>query len=336
MNEKRAREIAARFHEKRIAVVGDLMLDRYIWGDATRISQEAPVPIVTVKTVSVSPGGAANVLRNLAMLGARPYAFGVVGDDLIGEELCALLTEQDVDVSGVQRDPARLTSEKTRIIAANQQVVRVDTEQIEYLNSGDVRKLKSALEATIDSEGLDSIIIEDYGKGVVTAEILEEVADVGRRFDIPIAQDPHPGNQAYTKGITILTPNRTEAFAMAGAFRTKPVLPIEDDTGLLDVVATLQKRWEPKYLLVTLGPDGMALFVDGEKPIHIATQAREVFDVSGAGDTVIAAFALSLIAGATPEEAVILSNHAAGIVVGKVGTVAVHADELIDSFSGEI
>lgn len=336
LNARRASEIISQFKGKRVAVVGDLMLDRYIWGDASRISQEAPVPIVAVKTVSAAPGGAANVLRNLAMLGAQPFAFGVVGNDHNGQELCDLLIEQDVDVRGVQKDETRVTTEKTRILAANQQVVRVDTELIEYVSGGDVTRLKNALENLAETEGIDAIVVEDYAKGVVTGEVLEEVAAVGARFDIPVAQDPHPGNQAYCKGMTILTPNRAEAFAMAGAYYTKSTLPIEEDDALLDVVATLQTQWEPKYLLITLGPHGMALFEKGKDPIHIPTRAREVFDVSGAGDTVIASFVLALIAGAAPEEAAILSNHAAGVVVAKVGTAPVHRDELLDSFKDDV
>ena len=335
MKTKRARELVGQFSGKRIAVVGDLMLDRYIWGDATRISQEAPVPIVAVKTVSASPGGAANVLRNLATLDAKPLAFGVVGMDHNGEELCALLEEQGADVAGIHRNSERMTTEKTRILAGNQQVVRVDTERIEFVNSEEVKRLKKSLEAAAKGDGLDAIIIEDYAKGVVTGEILDEVAEVGRRYDIPVAQDPHPGNQAYTKGMTILTPNRTEAFAMAGVYRTKAVLPIEEDVAFLEVVEILQKRWEPKHLLITLGPNGMALFENGEKPLHIPTRAREVFDVSGAGDTVIASFTLALVSGATPEEAAILSNHAAGVVVAKVGTAPVYTEELIESFSSD-
>lgn len=335
MNLDRVRELLDAARGKRVAVVGDLMLDRYIWGDASRISQEAPVPIVQVKRISASPGGAANVLRNLATLGAQPVAFGTVGTDNHGAELVQLLKDQNIDTVGVVEDSARITTEKTRIIAGNQQVVRVDTEDTRVVEPAVVHKIKHILEGEANDGNLDAIIVEDYAKGLVNREVLEAVVDIGRRHNLLVAQDPHPGNAAYAKGMTVLTPNRTEAFMMAGAYKPPAVYPIHEDAALLDVVKRLQQRFEPKYLLVTLGKGGMALFNNGNHALHIPTQAREVFDVSGAGDTVIASFVLAMVAGATPEEAAIVSNHAAGVVVGKVGTAPVYPEEVLAAFELE-
>ena len=329
---ERAHKILTGMSRKRVAVFGDLMLDRYIWGQATRISQEAPVPIVAVNRRNAAPGGAANVLRNIASLGAQAAAYGVIGDDTNGDDLCALLSEQSVEISGVLRDAERTTTEKTRIIADHQQVVRVDVEEVRAISDEHVREVVERLNGEAGNEALHAIIIEDYNKGMVTEASLKAIAQVGARHGIPIALDPHPGNAASVEGIAMLTPNRTEAFAMAGIYLSPAVLPVTEDKALLDVVRILQQRWKAHHLLVTLGGDGMALFQNGEPPLHIPTQAREVFDVSGAGDTVIASFVLALIVGASAEEAAIISNHAAGVVVGKVGTAPVTPEELLASF----
>lgn len=335
MNIDRALEIVPEFRRQRVAVLGDLMLDRYIWGKASRISQEAPVPIVEVIKTTCAPGGAANVLRNLASLGAQAAAFGLVGDDAAAHELTHLLAEQYIDTTGILRDRDRVTTEKTRIIADHQQVVRVDTERIEPIDHRHESQLIEQLAAEIEADAVQAIIIEDYAKGTVGDTILRDVSALCGQRDIPLALDPHPGNPVDIEGVTIMTPNRAEAFALAGVYYKPPRLPIYEDTGLLEVVEILQDRWEPRYLLVTLGADGMALFQEDEAPLHITTQAREVYDVSGAGDTVIASFVLAVLSGATPEEAVHIANHAAGIVVGKVGTAPVTADELLGSFRFE-
>ncbi len=332
MKAERAQEILAALSGKRVAVFGDFMLDRYIWGQATRISQEAPVPIVTVTRRNAAPGGAANVLRNIASLGGQAAAYGVIGDDANGDDLLALLSDQSIEVSGLLGDAERTTTEKTRIIAEHQQVVRVDVEEIKPISDEHIRDIVGRLDGEAENNALHAIVIEDYNKGMVTEAALKVIADVGARHSIPVALDPHPGNAACAEGVAMLTPNRTEAFAMAGVYLRPAVQPVMEDKALLDVVRILQERWKARYLLVTLGGDGMALFQNGEPPLHIPTQAREVFDVSGAGDTVIASFVLALIAGASPEEAAIISNHAAGVVVGKVGTAPVNAEELLASF----
>lgn len=335
MNSQHLHSLINTFPKKRIAVIGDLMIDRYIWGHASRISQEAPVPVVAVNRRSAEPGGAANVLRNLASLGAQPLAFGVIGDDLAGHELSQLLNEQGVNTDGIIFDQQRVTTEKTRIISDHQQVVRVDTEVIQPLEESHVTSLINALDSALQANHLDAIIIEDYDKGTVTESLLNQVCALGNQFNKPIALDPHPGNTATAKGITVMTPNRGEAFAMSGHYPKAPIIPVENDTALQQVVDTLQSTWASKYLLITLGAEGMALFQQNEDIHHIPTQAREVFDVSGAGDTVIASFVLSLVAGATPDEAAAISNHAAGVVVAKVGTARVNTEELIQAFRND-
>lgn len=335
MDTAQARHLVAQFSNQRIAVVGDLMLDRYIWGHATRISQEAPVPVVAVDRQSLEPGGAANVLRNLTSLGAQASAFGVIGDDTNAADLCAVLEAQGVDTTGIHRDPDRITTEKTRIIANHQQVVRVDTEKIEPLDQSATQALCAKLSEAVTRGDINAIIVEDYAKGTVNETLLQAVADIAHKHDIPVALDPHPSNSARAQGYTVITPNRAEAFAMAGVYEHKSVLPIEEDRALLGVVQALQEQWSPQHLLITLGADGMALFNQDQSPHHIPTQAREVYDVSGAGDTVIASFLLALTAGAAPEDAAAISNHAAGVVVAKIGTAPVTAQELLHAFEVE-
>ncbi len=327
--------VLGRFAGQRVAVVGDLMLDRYIWGKASRISQEAPVPIVAVERLSAVPGGAANVLRNLATLGAQPSVFGVVGDDPVGDELCDLIAAHGATMDGLVRAINRKTTEKTRIIAGVQQVVRVDTEETAPLDGTAAAEVLSRALDALERNAVDAVIIEDYAKGLVNRSLVEGIAHAARERGIPVALDPHPGNAHNVKGLTVITPNRTEAFALAGSYPMEGPSDILADTALLGVVETLEARWAPENLLVTLGPLGMALFQPERPPLHIPTRAREVFDVSGAGDTVIATFTLALAAGASSDDAAVIANHAAGVVVGKVGTSPIGFDELVASFYEE-
>jgi D-beta-D-heptose 7-phosphate kinase/D-beta-D-heptose 1-phosphate adenosyltransferase len=332
LKQSEAVAIVQRFEGKRVGVIGDLMLDRYTWGTASRISQEAPVPVVAVNRESAAPGGAANVLRNLACLGASPVAFGVIGKDRAGTELVELLSEDHVDTHGVVKDLSRMTTIKTRVIADHQQIVRVDREQALPLSEETNRLLVKNITKAIDNNELDAIVFEDYAKGVISKKLLSSVSQHAASKNIPIALDPHPGNTVLTTGLTLMTPNRSEAFNMAGIYPSPGVMPIDHDRPLMDVVDYLQKSYAPKHLLITLGGAGMALFTEGEEPHHIKTQAKEVFDVSGAGDTVIASYLLSIVAGATPVESASIANHAAGIVVAKVGTVPATVQELLESF----
>ena len=325
-------KIAKQFPEFRIGVIGDLILDRYIWGHATRISPEAPVPIVKVDRKNSALGGAANVLRNIASLGAKPLAFGVIGDDKAGREIVRLCEKWTVDPSGIIVDGERNTTVKTRLIADHQQVVRVD-EEIDSAISPQLALTLVRRVSSLAQKGLDAVIIEDYNKGVISDFLVTELQQFLNSQNIPLALDPHPLNPLKVKGIRLFTPNRAEAFGLAGVLHTATVLPLDDDHALHDVGDKLMDRWSPEILLVTLGSAGMALFEKGAKPIHIPTAAKEVFDVSGAGDTVIATFTVALLAGASALEAAILANHAAGIVVGKVGTVPVDVEVLLKNLS---
>ncbi|NLF17416.1 MAG: carbohydrate kinase [Lentisphaerae bacterium] len=324
-----------RFRESRVGVLGDLMLDRYIWGSATRISQEAPVPVVRVRRESASPGGAANVVRNLASLGAWTATFGVIGADRHGETLAGILREAGASLDGVVVTPDRETTVKTRVIAGSQQVVRIDREQTGELPDACRQELLARIRAAVQSRAIDALIIEDYAKGVLDRALVEQVVEICRQGRIFVTLDPHPANPFNLHGLRLMTPNRAEAFALAAMHEQPTVLPLASDEALLRVGQRLTELWGPELLLVTLGADGMALFAAGKPLLHIPTEARQVFDVSGAGDTVMAVFVLGLLAGATPAEAARLSNHAAGIVVGRVGTAAVTPAELESALRGE-
>jgi D-beta-D-heptose 7-phosphate kinase/D-beta-D-heptose 1-phosphate adenosyltransferase len=304
------------------------MLDRYIWGSANRISQEAPVPIVQVRRESATPGGAANVVRNLLTLGARASAFGVAGTDRHGETLRSLLANEGADLEGVVAVTDRETTVKTRVIAGSQQVVRIDREVTAPLPAACRADLLAQVRRAVESGALDALVLEDYGKGVLDREMVEQVVALCACRRVSVALDPHPANPFNVRGLRLMTPNRAEAFALAGLPYQPTTLPLDRDAALGAVGARLLELWAPELLLVTLGADGMGLFAPPAPLLHIPTRARQVFDVSGAGDTVMAVCVLGLLAGASPEQAARISNHAAGIVVGKVGTAAVSPAEL--------
>jgi len=314
----------------RILVIGDLMLDQFVWGTVRRISPEAPVPVVEFERESYMPGGAANVARNLTALGAPAELFGVVGQDDSAKQLKRLLGEQSVQCDGVVADTSRPTSVKTRIIAHQQQMVRVDREKTGAIGPKALRRLLEVLEERI--QGAGAVIIGDYGKGVVSQALLDRARALCRERGIWLSLDPKPVNKVDLAGLSLITPNRKEAFELAGIHDTTRNPDPLQDANLMQVVGTLLSRLHPALLLVTLGDLGMLLCRDGEKPFHIPTVAQEVFDVSGAGDTVIATFTMAIAAGASPSEAAIISNHAAGVVVGKIGTATLTRDELIASF----
>ena len=319
------------FPGSRVAVVGDLMLDRYIWGQAKRISEEAPVPVVRVRRESEVPGGAANVVRNILSLGGRASVFGVVGSDAHGDSLLGLLRDGGADTTGVVATTDRPTTIKTRVVAGNQQVCRIDLEKTSPIPASSRDVLENALFAALEEGGIGAVIFEDYAKGLLEAESLQAVVDYARDRGVLVALDPHPSHPFNLRRLDLMTPNRAEAFGLAGVYHRPGRLPLEADQDLLEVGRRLRHEWEVRILLITLGSDGMALFVSDDGPVHISTKAREVFDVSGAGDTVMASFVLALLADATPQEAAHIANHAAGIVVGKVGTVAATADDLLSN-----
>ncbi len=334
MTQKLFESILNSFPTRRVAVLGDMMLDVYLWGRVNRISPEAPVPIVNIQKRTSCLGGAANVMRNIATLGASSYAYGVVGDDATAEEVYRELNACRIDVAGVGRDPARRTTEKRRVIAGSQQLFREDYEDLFPVDDALRRKLVDGIVGRIRAGELDAVIFEDYNKGVLAEWMLEEIVAAARAAGIVTALDPKPGSMRPVRNLTVMKPNRSEAFALAGVADRNPDLPPLTDPVLAEVAAKLLEEWAPEYLLISLASQGMALFQANRPPQVIPTRAREVFDVSGAGDTVTATFALALVSGATPEEAAELANRAAGVVVAKVGTVPIHLDELRSALNG--
>jgi len=328
----RLKNIINSFKSKRIAVVGDLILDVYLWGNATRISQEAPVPVMQVKKRTERLGGAANVMCNIVTLGSRAFAYGVTGADTNAVHLKDMMKKLNIDVSAVLEDKNRITTEKQRVMAASQQLVRIDNEDLHDVNAELRELLVELLIKAIKNKEIDAIIFEDYAKGMLGSKMAKEITEAAINADVMIGLDPHPGHPLNIKNITIMTPNKSEAFGLAGIYHYDTESEHEEDAALEKVAACIQKKWNPKYLLITLGAKGMALFAQGQASVIIPTMAREVFDVSGAGDTVIAAFTLALLAGASALEAAEIANHAAGVVVGKVGTVSVTIEELYNSF----
>ncbi|MDH4470729.1 MAG: PfkB family carbohydrate kinase [Verrucomicrobiae bacterium] len=314
--------------KKKILVLGDLMLDEFVWGNVVRISPEAPVPVVEVERESSYPGGAANVARNLRQFCQEVHVLGSIGKDAAGEKLRSLMKEEGLKTEELILAEETPTIVKTRIIAQHQQVVRVDREKKSTLNSHVLRH--SIERSLVLLETMDAILFEDYGKGFLRQELVDAI--LNQRRDQIITSDPHPGNPLDWPGIAVIKPNRTEAFAAAGVPLVPPVFPVEQDGALLAVGERLLQRWHSQALLITLGEQGMMLFRSGHPPYHTPTRAQEVYDVSGAGDTAIALYTIGITSGATPEEAAELANHAAGIVIGKLGTATCSPEELQESF----
>jgi D-beta-D-heptose 7-phosphate kinase/D-beta-D-heptose 1-phosphate adenosyltransferase len=310
----------------KILVIGDVMLDEFIWGQVSRISPEAPVPVVHVGRETAYPGGAANVARNLADFGCRVGICGLVGRDGPGNKLSKLLSDGRIESKGMLKSGVRETIVKTRIIAQQQQVVRVDREKKLGLTAREFSELCGHLRKCLPD--YDAVILEDYGKGLLTQALVDEILEICQRLDIPVTVDPNPHNPLEFHGATVVKPNRSEAFATAGR-------PIESgDKALKEVGAVLMRRWNVPYLLITLGEDGMMLFERDGGVYHSPSLAREVFDVSGAGDTAIAFFTVALAAGLSGAEATEMANHASGVVVSKLGTATLSAGELKQSLMG--
>jgi len=315
-------KIFREIRKKKILVIGDLILDRYIWGKVNRISPEAPVPIVEVTNEDFLLGGASNVANNIVALGGSATIVGVVGNDRAGDILMNLLDERGIQSQGVFRCP-RNTIVKTRVIAHNQQVVRFDREDKDRLDGKVFRRLLEYLHEIISNH--DAVIISDYKKGVISSELIGEVLKNSRPSHIFVSVDPKVGHFHLYKNVSLLTPNLVEASIASG-------IEIKDEKSLINAGRTLLKNLSCNAVLITRGEEGMSLFVK-EKIIHIPTITRDVYDVTGAGDTVIAAFTLAHAAGAGMEGAAVIANHAAGIVVGKVGTAVATLDQLRKSLS---
>src|SRR6266567_2374859 len=292
MNLTRLQEILGRAAAKRILVIGDLMLDEFVWGKVGRISPEAPVPVVEVTGESFYPGGAANVARNLREFVEHVEVIGLLGKDASGRQLRDLLAQQKIDISNAIEDETFRTIVKTRIIARHQQVVRVDREQFTPPSTAQIQQAVEAVRRNLTH--IDAIIFEDYGKGFLTTELVSQIANDARSAGKIVAADPNPRRTVEWRGLTVIKPNRTEAFLAAGIPGHDTDIVPSQDMDLKRAGEALLKKWETKYVLVTLGEHGMMLFQEREAPHYIPTKARQVFDVSGAGDTAIALLTLGL------------------------------------------
>ena len=321
---KRVKSLLRAARKSRVLVVGDVMLDQFMWGSVKRISPEAPVPVVEFQNETYMPGGAANVARNLTALGAAVNLYGLVGMDEGAKRLKKLLKEDGVDGKGLVSAGDRMTTRKTRVIAHQQQMLRVDRETNEPMSPRTARRMLSSVEKQLDDAC--AVIVCDYSKGAVTQELLDGLREQCQSAGVWLSFDPKPAHNLNLAGMSLITPNRSELFALAG-------LPDEDTSASLNAaVKGVQDKCDPDIMLVTLSEQGMLLCPRGERPTLIPTVAQEIYDVSGAGDTVIASFTLAIAAGATPAEAAVFSNHAAGVVVGKMGTAVVTPKELSGSF----
>ena len=322
-----------RLAQGRILVVGDVMLDHFIWGHVRRISPEAPVPIVEVTREEFYPGGAANVARNISPFSPHTHLMGRVGKDMAADKLRALLIEDKVDPAPLLVHPTLPTISKARVSARQQQIVRVDREKLLPLTDVELIEVEQRLRDL--APNLDAIILEDYGKGFMTEQLMQLVAKIAAEHKLIVTVDPSPRNPLPWAGVSLVKPNRLEAFAAAGLEdHLLPEAPLENKE-LLEVGRVLLAKWNVASILVTLGEQGMMLFERGQPPHHIPTRAREVFDVSGAGDTAIALLTLALASGHSLLEAAEISNHASGIVVGKLGTATLTPDELLAAFSSK-
>lgn len=333
---KNPKAIIDRFHKANILVVGDLILDEYIWGNVERISPEAPVPVVWAQRRSYAPGGAANVANNIHSLDGRVCLLGVCGKDKNSDILFSELKRRRVDTKAIFIESKRYTTLKTRIIAGHQQVVRVDWEHTDSLPKELNQKIIKFIQKNIVD--FDAIIIEDYGKGVINMDLINEIIVLSHSHKKIITVDPKEEHFQYYRGVTSITPNRRELENAVRNLKIKDTTSrfcINNDRLFTDkdinrAACEIMKYLELESLLVTLGECGMRLFERNNRMTHIPTVAQEVFDVSGAGDTVISVFTLALCSGATKLEAAHIANFAAGIVVGKVGTASTARKELLE------
>ncbi len=314
-----AESVIKKFPSLKMLVLGDVMLDEFVWGEVERISPEAPVPVVEVKRESLLLGGAANVAANIRALGGQVVLCGLVGVDRAGEQLTSLLSQKGI-AGGLVATDARPTTVKTRIVARGQQVVRVDREERSGLGGRVLQDLVEAVGNSLD--GCDGVVVSDYAKGVVCGEVMAELARLTSSRGIPLLVDPKPVNVSLYKGATILTPNKKEAEAMSGIRAHGPA-------ALERIGERIAREVSSPMVLVTMGSRGMALFQTDAGVRTIDTMAKEVFDVTGAGDTVIAALGLSFCAGLSMFQAAQFANAAAGVVVGKVGTGTVEGHEVL-------
>ncbi|MBC8317369.1 MAG: D-glycero-beta-D-manno-heptose-7-phosphate kinase [Desulfobulbaceae bacterium] len=325
MDKENLKKAISRFSKANILVIGDIIVDHFIWGSVNRISPEAPVPVVNVTKEDLLLGGSANVLHNISAMGGTASLCGVIGSDWMGGKLLDLLGDIDSSTDGIIKDQSRPTTKKTRVVAQNQQVVRFDREDSRPLSNEIISELCTFLEKSLHL--FDAVIISDYAKGVINKTVMDHLrTKIASHPHIPVIVDPKPDHISLFHGATIITPNNHEAEKMSG-------IKIHDDTSLNLAAVNLQKTLDCKAVLITRGESGMALLEKGAPVFKIPTKAKEVYDVTGAGDTVIASLALSLASGLGYAEASVLANYAAGIVVGKVGTATVSQKDLLEAVS---
>ncbi|MBU1702484.1 MAG: D-glycero-beta-D-manno-heptose-7-phosphate kinase [Candidatus Eisenbacteria bacterium] len=324
---ERVEELLAGFSGKKMLVLGDSMLDRYLWGEASRISPEAPVPIVETHRQTHRLGGAANVARNIAILGGEAVLVSIRGADPEGDLLLSELQSAGLSTDGIVVDPERVTTLKTRVVARHQQILRADRESREEIHGAVLETVLTAIKKAM--KGVAGIIFSDYGKGFITASLLNELLPKWREKGIPICVDPKERHFMAYRRVTVIKPNQLEAGTVYG--RRISNLQTLEEVGL-----GLFRHLQPEAILITRGEDGMSLFTKDDRVQHFPTVGKEVFDVTGAGDTVIASLAISLAAGATLPEAVVISNHAAGRVIREVGTAVVRREEILRSFNNRL
>ena len=309
-----------KFPNTRVLVIGDIIMDEYIWGDVSRISPEAPVPVVDVKRETKMLGGAGNVVSNIASLGGEAILCGVVGDDSRGRQVLKMLKILGASTEGILQEPGRPTTIKTRVVAQHQQVVRVDRESRKEILPQSVGKLLGFVNKM--RKDIHAVVVSDYAKGVISPQLMKGLREIVADSGIVLGVDPKKSNFEHYKGIDVITPNHHEASAFSG-------IEIVDEGSLEAAGHKILRDLKCRSVLITQGRDGMTLFEKKREPVHIPTVARKVFDVTGAGDTVIATMALALAAGASLPEAAVLANAAAGVVVGKVGTAQATPAEVL-------
>ena len=315
-----------KFKECKILVVGDLMIDRYLWGSVDRISPEAPVQVVLVNDESFTLGGAGNVINNLVSLGAKVWVAGVTGKDDNGRFLSKKMNELGIGLEGIVSEQERETTVKTRIIAANQHVVRIDRETSRKIETVSEDSLKKFVNNKLS--GVDVVLVSDYGKGLVTDGLMSEIIMTAKKHDKRVIVDPKGLNYSKYSGVSLITPNKKEASSVSG-------IEILDESTLNMAGCRILQKIDAASLLITCGKDGMMLFERGKSPYKISAKARQVFDVSGAGDTVIAVLSLAVALGIPLKYGAVAANIAASLVVGKVGTATVSVKELADALMGE-
>ena len=318
---KKFKNVLQNFDNKKILVIGDVMLDQFMLGEVRRISPEAPVPIVEVKKHTFIPGGAGNVANNISSLSGKPIIVGIIGNDDTGKRLKKEFEERKIDISGLVVDNSRSTILKTRVIAHNQQVVRIDREEKKEIDKKIIQKLKMIIERKISD--VSAVVFSDYNKGLTNIDFVEDVIDLSKKYKKIVVVDPKPQNLLKFKNVTIIAPNQTEAYISVGKI-------VDEKYPIEKVGFEILELLNSSAVLITQGENGMTLFEKNRKVTHIKSIASEVYDVTGAGDTVVATLTLSLSTGADFLISTKLANYAAGVVVRKIGTATVTKDELLD------